>query len=74
VRYLYKSEGYSIPQRLLFIPLSGYTEEEKEKIAFQFLIPHQKEENLSDIPDYIKKDMKLVLVEHFQEVFDLLSF
>jgi ATP-dependent Lon protease len=27
------------------IHLAGYTEEEKEKIAFQFLIPHQKEEN-----------------------------
>jgi len=33
------------------IHLSGYTEEEKEKIAFQFLIPHQKEENgLKDYP------------------------
>jgi ATP-dependent Lon protease len=33
------------------IHLSGYTEEEKEKIAFQFLIPHQKEENgLKDHP------------------------
>jgi ATP-dependent Lon protease len=33
------------------IHLAGYTEEEKEKIAFQFLIPHQKEENgLKDTP------------------------
>jgi ATP-dependent Lon protease len=33
------------------ISLAGYTEEEKEKIGFQFLIPHQKEENgLKDHP------------------------
>ncbi len=37
--------------RMEVIPLAGYTEEEKEKIAFQFLILHQKEENgLKDTP------------------------
>ena len=47
--------------RMEVIHLSGYTEEEKEKIAFQFLIPHQKEEDglkghpLSFIPEAVDK-------------------
>ena len=47
--------------RMEVIHLSGYTEEEKEKIAYQFLIPHQKEENglkdhpLSFTPDAVYK-------------------
>jgi ATP-dependent Lon protease len=47
--------------RMEVIHLSGYTEEEKEKIAFQFLIPHQKEEHglkshpLSFTPEAISK-------------------
>jgi len=35
------------------------------------IFPKKNEENLSDIPDYIKGEMNLVLVEHFQEVIDL---
>jgi ATP-dependent Lon protease len=35
------------------------------------ILPKKNEENLSDIPDYIKGEMNLVLVEHFQEVIDL---
>lgn len=47
--------------RMEVIPISGYTEEEKEKIAFQFLIPRQKEENglkdhpLSFTPEAVRK-------------------
>ncbi len=47
--------------RMEVIQLPGYTEEEKEKIAFQFLIPHQKEENglkddpLSFTPEAVRK-------------------
>jgi ATP-dependent Lon protease len=35
------------------------------------ILPKKNEENLSDIPDYIKREMNLVLVDHFQEVIDL---
>ena len=47
--------------RMEVIHLAGYTEEEKEKISFQFLIPHQQEENglkdysLSFTPDAVYK-------------------
>jgi ATP-dependent Lon protease len=32
------------------------------------VLPKKNEENLKDIPDYIKREMNLVLVEHIQEV------
>jgi ATP-dependent Lon protease len=35
------------------------------------VLPKKNEENLKDIPDYIKREMNLVLVEHIQEVLDL---
>jgi ATP-dependent Lon protease len=35
------------------------------------ILPKENEKNLEDIPAYVKKEMKLVLVEHIQEVFDL---
>ncbi|OGP61771.1 MAG: hypothetical protein A2169_14705 [Deltaproteobacteria bacterium RBG_13_47_9] len=34
------------------------------------ILPKKNEENLVDIPDYVKKEMRFVLVEHIQEVFD----
>jgi ATP-dependent Lon protease len=155
VRYLYKSESYSIPQRLFFIPLKEtiifpyvvaplfFQSDEalailnkvilensligcvgqrdphlkdpqpkdllsvgtvckpvphemamtgeltlsgrvlpvggiKEKILVArragvktVILPKRNEENLDDIPDYIKREINLVLVEHIQEVLDL---
>jgi ATP-dependent Lon protease len=35
------------------------------------ILPKGNEKNLSDIPDYIKREMNLVLVEHIQEVLNL---
>jgi ATP-dependent Lon protease len=35
------------------------------------ILPKRNEENLDDIPDYIKREINLVLVEHIQEVLDL---
>jgi len=35
------------------------------------ILPKKNEKSLDDIPDYLKNKMNLVLVEHFQEVFDL---
>lgn len=34
------------------------------------ILPKKNEENLEDIPDYIKQEMSFVLVDHIQEVFD----
>ena len=35
------------------------------------ILPKKNEKNLDDIPEYIKKEMRFILVEHIQEVFDL---
>jgi ATP-dependent Lon protease len=35
------------------------------------ILPKKNEKNLDDIPDYIKKEMTFILVEHIQEVLDL---
>jgi ATP-dependent Lon protease len=35
------------------------------------ILPKKNEENLDDIPAYIKKEMNFILVEHIQEVLDL---
>jgi len=55
--------------RMEVIHLSGYTEEEKEKIAFQFLIPHQKEENgLKDHPlSYTTEAVYKIIREYTRE-------
>lgn len=55
--------------RMEVIHLPGYTEEEKEKIAFQFLIPHQKEENgLKDYPlRFTPEAVRKVIREYTRE-------
>ncbi len=55
--------------RMEVIPISGYTEEEKEKIAFQFLIPRQKEENgLKDYPlSFTPEAVRKIIVEYTRE-------
>ena len=35
------------------------------------VLPKKNEKNLDDIPDYIKREMNFILVEHTQEVLDL---
>ena len=35
------------------------------------ILPKKNEENLDDIPDYIKGEMNLIFVEHIQEVIAL---
>ena len=35
------------------------------------ILPKKNEKNLEDIPDYIKKEMSFILVDHVQEVLDL---
>jgi ATP-dependent Lon protease len=34
------------------------------------ILPKKNEKNLDDIPDYIKNEMSVILVEHIQEVLD----
>jgi len=34
------------------------------------ILPKKNEENLEDIPEYVKKEMNFILVEHIQEVLD----
>jgi len=36
------------------------------------ILPKKNEKNLDDIPDYIKSEMNFILVEHIQEVLDLI--
>jgi ATP-dependent Lon protease len=35
------------------------------------ILPKKNEKNLDDIPEYVKKEMNLVMVENFKEVLDL---
>jgi ATP-dependent Lon protease len=34
------------------------------------ILPKKNEKNLDDIPDYVKREMNFILVEHIQEVLD----
>lgn len=55
--------------RMEVISIPGYTEEEKEKIGFQFLIPRQKEENgLKDHPlSFTTEAVYKIIREHTRE-------
>jgi ATP-dependent Lon protease len=35
------------------------------------ILPKKNEKNLDDIPDYVKKEMNFILVEHIREALDL---
>jgi len=59
----------ALRDRMETIELSGYTEEEKEKIAFQYLIPKQLEENgLSDTKlEFTSKGIYKIIKEYTRE-------
>ncbi len=59
----------ALKDRMETITLSGYTEEEKEKIAFKYLIPKQKEENgLSSEPlEFAPPGVRKIINEYTRE-------
>ncbi len=59
----------ALRDRMEVITLSGYTEEEKEKIAFQYLVPKQLEENgLSDHPlEFKEEGISKIIKEYTRE-------